>query len=129
VSKHVLEIYNQLDAKFQSDPSLLIKLHGELSRIISATYTHAMNSDEGYCYKFVIPTGAVMNLFTLLKLDPKEVGKAFQADWKFPSTAIMYNDPYYQILLLLIYYGIRKNDDQLINNSLFLLLQKFMEWP
>ncbi len=124
MSQQVLELYNYLDNKFQSNPSLLIKLHGELSRIISATYTNAMNSDEGYCYKFTIPTVAVMNFFTLLGLDPKEVGKKFQADWKFPSTAIMYNDPYYQILLLLVYYGIRKNDDQLINNSLFLLLQK-----
>lgn len=124
MSNQVLTIYNQLDKTIQANPSLRTKLHGELSRLISTTYTQAMNSDEGYCYKFTIPTTAVMNLFTLLQLDPKTVGNAFQADWKFPSNAIMYNDPYYQILLLLIYYGIKKNDDQMINNSLFLLLQK-----
>jgi hypothetical protein len=124
VSNQVLTIYNQLDKTIQANPNLRTKLHGELSRLISTTYTQAMNSDEGYCYKFTIPTTAVMNLFTLLQLDPKTVGNAFQADWKFPNNAIMYNDSYYQILLLLVYYGIKKNDDQMINNSLFLLLQK-----
>jgi len=83
-----------------------------------------MNSDEGYCFKFTLPTTSVMGLYTLLKLDQQVVGRAFQADWKFPNHAIMYNDPYYQILLLIVYYGIRRNDDQLINNALFLLLQK-----
>jgi len=113
-----------MDKAFQANPNLRAKLHGELSKLISTTYSQAMNSDEGYCYKFTIPTTAVMNLFTLLQLDPKVVGKAFQADWKFPNNANMYNDSYYQVLLLLVYYGIKKNDDQLINNSLFLLLQK-----
>jgi hypothetical protein len=124
VGNQVLTIYNQLDKTIQANPSLRTKLHGELSRLISTTYTQSMNSDEGYCYKFTIPTTAVMNLFTLLQLDPKVVGDAFQADWKFPNNAMMYNDSYYQILLLLVYYGIKKNDDQMINNSLFLLLQK-----
>lgn len=124
MGNQVLTIYNQLDKTIQANPSLRTKLHGELSRLISTTYTQSMNSDEGYCYKFTIPTTAVMNLFTLLQLDPKVVGNAFQADWKFPNNAMMYNDSYYQILLLLVYYGIKKNDDQMINNSLFLLLQK-----
>jgi len=67
VSQQVLELYNYLDNKFQSNPSLLIKLHGELSRIISATYTNAMNSDEGYCYKFTIPTVAVIEFFYFIR--------------------------------------------------------------
>jgi len=124
VSKQVLEIYKQLDENIQSDPTLLTKLHAELSRMVSASYTQAMNSDEGYCFKFTIPTTGVMGLYSLLKLDQKAVGNAFQADWKFPNHAVMYNDPYYQILLLLTYYGIRRNDDQLINNAMLLLLQK-----
>lgn len=124
MSNQVSAIYNQLDKTIQSTPNLLVKLHGELSRMISATYTQAMNSDEGYCFKFTLLTTSVMNLFTLLSLDTKEVGKAFQTDWKFPSHAVMYNDPYYQILLLLVYYGIKKSDEQMINNALFLLLQK-----
>jgi len=124
VSKQVLTIYDQLDKNIQADPTLLTKLHSELSRMVSLSYQQAMNSDEGYCFKFTLPTTSVMGLYTLLKLDQQVVGRAFQADWKFPNHAIMYNDPYYQILLLIVYYGIRRNDDQLINNALFLLLQK-----
>jgi hypothetical protein len=124
VPKQVLLIYDQLDKNVQADPTILTKLHSELSRMVSASYQQAMNSDEGYCFKFTLPTTAVMGLFNLLKLDQPAIGRAFQADWKFPNHAVMYNDPYYQILLLVIYYGIRRNDDQMLNNALFLLLQK-----
>lgn len=124
MSKQVLIIYDQLDKTIQADPKLLTQLHSELSKMISASYTQAMNSDEGYCFKFTIPTTGVLGLYPLLKLDQSAVGRAFQTDWKFPSHAVMYNDPYYQVLLLIIYYGIRHNDDQMINNALLLLLQK-----
>ena len=124
MSKQVSSVYDQLDKSIQADPTLLTKLHSELSRMVSASYTQAMNSDEGFCFKFTLPTTAVMGIYTLLKLDQPAVGRAFQADWKFPNHAVMYNDPYYQVLLLVVYLGIRRNDDQLINNSLFLLLQK-----
>ena len=124
MSKQVLLIYDQLDKSIQADPTLLTKLHGELSRMVSASYQQSMASDEGFCFKFTLPTTSVMGLFGLLKLDQAAVGRAFQADWKFPNHAVMYNDPYYQILLLVTYYGIRRNDDQMINNALFLLLQK-----
>lgn len=124
MSKQILLIYDQLDKNIQADPSIATKLHGELSRMISASYRQSMMSDEGFCFKFTLPSSTVIALFNLLKLDQDAVGKAFQADWKFPSHAHMYNDPYYQILLLIVYYGIRRNNDQLINNALLLLLQK-----
>lgn len=122
--QQVLQIYNILDKTIQAEPSILTKLHSELSRMVSSAYTQAMNSDEGYCFKFTIPSTAVSELFNILKLNEAEVGKAFQADWKFPNHANMYNDPYYQILLLVTYLGIKRNDDQMINNALFILLQK-----
>lgn len=124
MSNQVSVIYNELDKNFQGNPNLRIKLHSELSRLISATYSQSMDSDEGYCYKFTLPTTAVMNLFPLLQLNPEIVRKAFQNDWKFPNNATMYNDSYYHILLLIVYYGIKHKDVQLINNALFLLLQK-----
>lgn len=124
MSKQVLLIYDQLDKNIQADATLLTKLHSELSKMVSASYQQAMNSDEGFCFKFTLPTTAVMGLFALLKLDQAAVGRAFQVDWKFPNHAIMYNDPYYQILLLITYLGIKRNDEQMINNALLLLLQK-----
>jgi hypothetical protein len=124
VSNQVIDVYNQLDKEIQSNPILRSKLHGELSRLVSSAYTQSMNSDEGYCFKFTLPITSVMNLYKLLNVDQAKLKDALQNDWNFPNHAVMYNDPYYHILILLIYYGIRNKDEQLVNNSLMLLLQK-----
>lgn len=124
MSKQVLLIYDQLEKNIQLEPSIFAKLHSELSKMVSAAYQQAMNSDEGFCFKFTLPTTSVMSLFGVLKLDQAAVGRAFQADWKFPNNAVMYNDPYYQILLIVTYLGIKRNDDQMVNNALLLLLEK-----
>jgi len=124
VSSQVIEVYNKIDKNIQADPSLIGKLHSNLSKLISDSYIQTMKSDEGYCFKFTLPITAVLGLFNILNVDRGLVGKAFQYDWKFPNHAVMYNDPYYQILLLIVYLGIKRKDDQLVNNALLLLLQK-----
>jgi hypothetical protein len=107
-----------------SDPSLSNKVHLELSKLVSAAYSQSMTSDEGYCFKFTLPMTAVSNLITLLKIDEPTMKETFAKEWNFPAHAVMYNDPYYQVLLLLMYYGMKKNDTQLINNSFLILLLK-----
>lgn len=124
MASNIISIYNNIDKTLEADPSILNKLHSELSKIVSYAYTQSMASDEGFCFKFTLPITPVQNLFTLLKLDPTATAKSFQEDWKYPSHANMYNDSYYHILLLLAYYGLKKNDQQLVNNALFILLQK-----
>jgi hypothetical protein len=123
VSK-ITEIYNQLDKTLSSDKNLLNSLVTELGRIVSSAYTQAMNSDEGYCFKFMLPISSVLKLYALLKLDQKKVGEAFQSDWKFPSNATMYNDSYYHILLLLVYYGLKQKNRLLVEHALFIILMK-----
>lgn len=120
----VAEIYNQLEATLSSDRNLENRLFTELSRIVSAAYQQAMNSDEGYCFKFTLPITVVLKLYQLVKLDPSAVGQAFQADWKYPSHATMYNDPYYHILCLLIYYGLKKKNNLIAEHAFFILLMK-----
>ena len=123
-SSEVIKVYNAFSKVLEANPGLLSKLHTELSKIVSAAYNQSMNSDEGYCFKFTLPITAVTNLFSLLQIDPGETVKALATDWKFPAHAVMYNDPYYHILLLILYYGLKHKDDQLVNNALFILLQK-----
>jgi len=124
VASQVLMVYNTLQKNIQADPSIITQIHKELSKIVSDAYTQSMKSDEGYCFKFTLPITSVLNLFNILKLDQKLVGKSFQIDWKFPNHAIMYNDPYYQVLLLVLYLGLQRKDNQMVNNSLLVLLQK-----
>jgi len=124
VSK-VIEVYNQLDKTLGSDRNLINQLFIELSRIVSAAYNQSMtSSDEGYCFKFTLPITAVNKIYFLLKLDENVVGKAFQTDWNIPSEAIMYNDSYYHILLLIIYYGLKNKNELLVKHSLCILLMK-----
>lgn len=121
----VIEIYNQLDKTLGSDRNLVNQLFIELSRIVSSAYNQSMNSsDEGYCFKFTLPITAVTKLYLMVKLDTAIVGKAFQTDWKVPSSAIMYNDLYYHILLLLVYYGLKNKNELITKHALTILLMK-----
>ncbi len=120
----VTEIYNKLDQNLSSNVTLVNDLNTEMSRLVSQAYSQAMASDEGFCFKFTLPITAVTNLFQLVKLDQDEVGKAFQEDWKYPSHANMYADPYYHILMLLLYYGLRKKKEIMVEHALFLILIK-----
>jgi len=82
-------VYNKLQKNIQEDPSIITQIHKELSRLVSDAYTQSMKSDEGYCFKFTLPITSVLNLFNTVKLDTKEVRKAFQIDWKFPDHAVV----------------------------------------
>jgi len=124
VLSQVSLVYNKLQKNIQEDPSIITQIHKELSRLVSDAYTQSMKSDEGYCFKFTLPITSVLNLFNTVKLDTKEVRKAFQIDWKFPDHAVMYNDSYYHILLLILYLGLQKKDEQMVNNSFLILFQK-----
>jgi len=124
VSK-VVEIYEQMNNTLGNDRNLEHQLFSELSRIVSTAYSQAMaNADESYCFKFSLPITAVNKLYTLIKLDQSAVSKAFQSDWKYPSSAMMYNDPYYHILLLLIYYGLKNKNALIAEHALTILLMK-----
>lgn len=120
----IIDLYQQIDKELSSDHALSNKIHLELTKMYSNATSQAMQSDEGYCFKFTLPMTAVSNLYSILKLNQTDVSQAFQTDWKYPKNAMMYNDPYYHILILLIYYGIRKNDKQLVEKSLLVLLFK-----
>jgi hypothetical protein len=95
----------------------------ELTKMISSAYSNNVESDESFCFKFNLPITAVNNLYKVFDLSPLETGIAYKTDWGSTLTA-MHNDPYYQILLLLIYYGITEKKENFTKNTLMVLLLK-----
>ena len=100
-----------------------MKIYTEMTKIISAAYSHNVSSDESFCFKFNLPIVAVNNFYKILDLNPIEVGKAFKKDWGQVLT-VMHKDSYYQILLLFIYYGITEKKEMFAKNALMILLLK-----
>ena len=117
------KIYNHIKTAMQADSKLETKIFSELLKCISPAYD-AVSSDEGYCYKFNLPTTTVLNLFNLLNLDPKIVENQLADDWDVPGNAKMYRDSYYHILLCLILYGLRENKKPIVENCLLILFFK-----
>lgn len=95
----------------------------ELAKMVTNAYTQNMASDESFCFKFNLPLSAVDNLYKILSLNPVEVGLTFKADWGNTLTA-MHKDPYYQILLLLVYHGIIQKKEPFAKNALMIILLK-----
>jgi hypothetical protein len=114
--------------KSQILPQLLDKkierrIYTEMTKIISTAYSQNIASDESFCFKFSLPLVPVNNFYKTLHLDPKEVDKAIHADWGKTLTK-MHSDPYYQILLLFIYYGVTEKKEMFAKNALMILLMK-----
>lgn len=100
------------------------QIYSEMSKVISQAYTQTMSSDEGFCFKFTIPMTIVMKFYEKLNLPEKTVSTAFSADWGHPDSARMFSDPYYQILSLILYWGLLNKQDNLTKNALMLILMK-----
>ena len=123
----VVEVFNTLQMNLRSDPSKKQSAYIELSKIISSAYTQSMGSDEGFCFKFNLPLTQVNKLFSIVDIDPQDLDDAFTSDWKLPirkEEARMYHDSYYQILLLLVFYGIKERDPKFSDNAMLVFLFK-----
>jgi len=123
MSSKVHELYDKLRTDFHASPNLERQVLQDLSRIIANAYTQSIGSDEGFCFKFNLPIMAVNKLITRLGLTPKDLLEAYKADWGSRAmTNNMHKDPYYQVLLLLMYYGIQERKDIIRDNALLILL-------
>ena len=123
----ILEISKKIETNLLLDRNLEQKVFVEVSKLVSSAYQHAMNqTDLSYCFKFNLPFSAVTKrLYNLLDITNEEVFEAFKKDWgQNAMKNHMHKDPYYQILLLLMYYGIKHKKSQITENSFFVLLMK-----
>lgn len=101
-------------------------IYTELAKMVSNAYSNNMTtlaSDESFCFKFNLPLTGVNNFYKTLNLNPIEVGLTFKSDWGNVLTE-MHKDPYYQILLLLLYHGIIQKKEAFAKNALMVLLLK-----
>jgi len=105
------------------DKKTELYIYTELTKMISNAYSTNVASDESFCFKFNLPVMSVNNFYKIFNLDPNDVCNSFKADWGSTLTA-MHKDPYYQILLLFIYYGVTEKKDMFTANALMVLLLK-----
>jgi hypothetical protein len=105
------------------DKKIETRIYTEMTKIISAAYSQNIASNESFCFKFTLPLIPVNNFYKTLHLDPAKVNKAVHADWGRTLT-MMHKDPYYQILLLFIYYGVTNKKEMFAKSALMILLMK-----
>jgi hypothetical protein len=121
------ELHEKFMLSLNVNPSILTNLNQELNAIIVPIHMHSMNSDEGYCYKFKLPETQVLNLCKTLQLTKEEIYEAFKNEWGADRMKNkIYNNPYYQILLFIVYYAIHAKNEKLANNAW--LIAMFRLW-
>ena len=89
----VSKIYQHIVDEFKGNQGLEIKIQTHIGSLVTQSYHSALNSEDGYCYKFNLPIVNVLQLFTILNLKETDVEEAFRKDWKYPHSAVkMYSD-------------------------------------
>lgn len=120
----ILDLFNRVDQLFKTEPNTAREIQVQLGTLVSQLYHAALNNSEGFCYKFGLPIVAVQSLYKKIKTSPAQVEEIFRQSWGYPKNTKMYSDPYYQILLLMLFYGLRTNNKGFVNSSLLLILIK-----
>lgn len=114
-----------MQQQFHADPRIERQVYQEISKFVSAAFTKSMQSDEGYCFKFNLPMTGVDKLHGIMDIEQKEIFAAYRKDWGAPAmTNQMHSSPYYQVLLLIAYYGLKENKEHLYKNAMMLCLMK-----
>lgn len=121
----IVDLYNELQQVFVTSAGVEQKVYQEISRFVSMAFTQSMSSDEGYCFKFTLPITGVLKIYDIIGFDKDEVFKAYRSDWGVGAMRnSMHSDPYYQILLLLVYYGLKENKEHFYKNAMMCVLMK-----
>jgi hypothetical protein len=117
---------NKIEDPLLSDRHFESQVIALVSRMASDLFTHALNNaDQGYCYKFKIPIANINKLYKLLGIDKNQLFQQFERIWgRETMTNRMHSDPYYMILLLLIYFGLKNKRETLAHNCYLLLLAR-----
>ncbi len=114
---------NKLEYNIHKNPIILRNIQIKLKRIVHTVFNSFVSDDGDYCTKFKLPTTQIEKLYEVLHLDKEEIITAFTAQWKLPSRNFkMYGNIYYHNLLLLIIYGIRKNQKDISEKAFNILL-------
>ena len=119
------ELYNQVSQFLNTDMSSYKKIQSNLISSVSDASVQAMSSDQGYCFKFALKSRNYKNLLQLVGLTERNLQIAFTKDWGSNSQKNhMHSDPYYQTYLFFLYFGIKENNQKIIESSLSCILFK-----
>lgn len=122
--KTIDQIYSELLVKFTDNPTLLSDVKKHISLINHNIFDSSMNDANGYCMKFKIPTNKIDDLFRMLSINDSDLLEAITHSWKLPTNQrmVMYGNPFYHILLLLLLYAIKNNEESFRDNLLNIIL-------
>lgn len=84
--------YVKLETIFAAKPDIEKDLQIQLGSIVSQIYRSALDSTDGFCYKFNLPLVAVQAFYRKIGIPPQKLEEAFRADWKYPKNTHMYSD-------------------------------------
>ena len=122
--KTINDLLNRLEQLFKTQPELEREIQVLLITLIAQQNKAGAETKDGYCFKFPLPLTQVNGLFKKIKTSPITVEKIFREWWDYPKNTRMYSDSYYQILLLLMLYGIKNDKSVYVDNAFFLILVK-----
>jgi len=121
----ITKLHKELQQIFHADPRIERQVYQEISRFVSTAFSQSMSSDEGYCFKFTLPMAGVLKLYKIIGIDQIDVYNAYKKDWGMGAMKnAMHSDPYYQILLLLTYYGLMGKKEHIYKNAMMCCLMK-----
>jgi len=107
--------------KFKNNSSLRINLKHKLQEVTSQLYLNAQSAST-FCYRFQIPHRLPEQLFTIYGIPYAKIKEEFK--YFNMHTNRMYEDPYYQALIILYLIGLYLDDEELKKISIFLILVK-----
>ena len=107
--------------KFKNNNSLRVSLKHKLQDVTSQLYLNAKSAST-FCYRFQIPHRLPDQLFTIYGIPYAKIKEEFK---NFNMhTNRMYEDPYYQALIILYLVGLYLDDEELKKLAIFLILVK-----
>lgn len=124
-SSKLEDMYRKFSAYIKKNPDIKHKLIDTIRTTVGKIYTDVMKSEEGYCYRFKLPEKDVSELYKLANIDEKELAEAFKEAWGAATMSNrMFNNPYYLILLFLLYWALKdeEHDKELAKNIATLIL-------
>lgn len=87
-------------------------------------YMRSGRDESKKVFNIRVPEKEVISFYDLLDMDQKEISGIFRRDWQGMIFSKVYKDPYYQMLLILICYGLHVKDSSIADQALFLIIVK-----
>ena len=118
-SNAVPEVIEFITNKFVNDSELYGQLTSLLKMVVSKLYTDSL-SHNNFCANIATPNGLTPKLIQMFGVSDRQIQDAMRSIGFYQAHA-MYNDLYYQTLIIVYYIGLRKNDDVLRLYALVLI--------